>query len=72
MLFPTLQTFQQDVFILLVSLAYLTFHPIALYSPFETPLLNTDQYRGGCFTLFYGHIYNTYRKDGKLLGIAAF
>ena len=69
---PALKIVQQLQFVLPVDFAYLPFHPIALYSPFETPLRNADQYRGGCFPLFYGHIYNTYRKDGKRLGIAAF
>ena len=67
-----LQTVQQWLFVLPVDFAYLPLHPIALYSTFETPLRYADKYRCRHFTLFYGHIYNAYRKDGKRLRNAAF
>ena len=60
---PALKIVQQLQFVLPVDFAYLPFHPIALYSPFETPLRNADQYRGGCFPCSMG-IYTT--RIGKM------
>ena len=72
MLFPALQTFLQDGFILPVSLTYLTFHPMRFTARLKTSFRHADQYGSRSLALFDRHIYNAYRKDGKRLRNAAF
>ena len=61
--FAVVQFLEYDAFVFSVSLAYLSFYPVAIYGMFETPFRHAYQYLCTCHSVLAVltlHVYHSY------------